>query len=122
VSVLSDAERDALRREASALLPETAEILAPSGALDSRGNRQAGEQVIGTTAAWLRGAGLSPQEREAASRLGWAVAYAVDLPFEAAVHPSHRLRIGQRTFEVGAVVREGDWGLLATAICAERGG
>lgn len=121
MGVLSVAERDALRAEARAILPDTVEILAPSGALDSRGNRQAGEQVIAVTAGQLRGQDLRSMEREAASRLGWTAAYAVDLPYDTIAQPHHRLRIAGRTFEIGAVVRDGEWGLLATAICAEHG-
>lgn len=121
MSMLSVAERDALRAEAQLALPDTVEVLAPSGALDSRGNRQTGTTVVATIPGALRGSNLRPDEREMAGRLGWAAAYAVDLPYDAAVQPQHRLRVNGRVFEVGAVVRDGAWGLLATAICAERG-
>jgi head-tail adaptor len=122
VPYLTADERDTLRALVADAFPDTVEVLAPAGARDSRGNRLAGEQVIATLPGQLRGQGLSPQEREAASRLGWAVAYAIDLPYDAPVQPSHRLRVNSsRVFDVGAVVRDGEWGLAATAVCAERG-
>lgn len=118
---LTTAERDAFRALVADAFPDMVEILAPSGAVDSRGNRTAGEQVIAVMPGELRAEGMRPQEREVASRLGWAAAYAVDLPYDAPVEARHRLRIAGRVFEVGAVLRDGAWGLAATAICAERG-
>lgn len=118
--MLSDAERDALRAEVRAVLPDTCEVLAPAGSLDSRGNRLAGETVIASEPCWLRPLG-SGAEREAASRLGWTAAYALDLVHDTVVTPQHRVRVAGRVFEVGAVTRPAQWALAASAIVAERG-
>lgn len=70
----------------------------------------------------LRSGGLQPNERLAATRLEYATPYAIDLPFPTIVTVEDTIRVnGTRTFEVGGVIREGEWGIDATAVCVERG-
>jgi hypothetical protein len=101
-------------------LPETAEVLAPTGALDSRGNRVAGETVVATVPCLLRRAGQGV-EQEVANRIAPVTAYAVELPFDAPVSPGHRLRIAGRTFEVAATITSAAYATGMTAVCAEVG-
>jgi hypothetical protein len=101
-------------------LPDSVDILAPSGARDSRGNRLPGETVVAQVPGEVRSGGLLPREQEIAAQIAGQTVYAVDLPYDAPVEAKHRLRVnGDRTFEVAGVVREGNWRLLTTAVCTE---
>lgn len=67
--------------------------------------------------------GLQPEERETARRLGWSVAYAVDMPLTTGLKASDKLRVnGRRTFHVQADPAKGEnFGISARALVKEVG-
>lgn len=69
----------------------------------------------------LLSSGLTPREQVTADQLGWAVPYVAELPFDTLLWPSDQIRIGGRTFEVGGVGKEANWGLEARAVLNEVG-
>lgn len=61
-------------------------------------------------------------ERVIADRLGWTTPYLIDLDYDTLVTPEDTIRVnGDRTFHVGGVVKQGKLGIVATAVCEERG-
>lgn len=61
-------------------------------------------------------------EHVVASRLGWDAPYSIDLPTTTIAMPADTIRVNStRTFHVGGLVEEGEWALMATAVCEERG-
>ena len=69
----------------------------------------------------LRASGMQPNERALADRLGWSAPYAIDLEPGTLVTRADTIRLnGNRTFEVGGVVDEGSWAVVATVVCEER--
>jgi hypothetical protein len=79
------------------------------------------DAVVETGMCSLIAGGLQPSERVVADRLGWEVAYAVELPYDTLLTPEDRIRINGRPFEVGGVSKEGRWGLSAIAVVQELG-
>ncbi len=70
----------------------------------------------------LEAGNIRPEERDVASRRGFQAPYVIELPYATGAAPADRLRVnGARTFEVVGVLRDGVWGLVARAICEERG-
>lgn len=62
------------------------------------------------------------EERVIADRLQWQTPYLIDLPYDTLVTPKDRIRVnGDREFQVGGVVKTGELGIVATAVCEERG-
>jgi hypothetical protein len=88
---------------------------------DDYGNTETGETLIESGLGRLRTGGLQPTEREMAGRLGWTGPYVVDLPYATLAVATDTLRIATRDFEIQGVLREGAWGIQATAVCQERG-
>jgi hypothetical protein len=102
--------------------PDSYEVLrSTTGGENEYGPIAGSEAVIEVGLCVLSASGLTPREQATADRLGWQVAYSVEMPFTTLLAPSDRLRIGNRTFEVGGVSREENWGLLAIAVVQEVG-
>ncbi|MGI8475527.1 MAG: hypothetical protein ACR2OO_04040 [Thermomicrobiales bacterium] len=124
MALFDPAEVAALRTESAAAFFADAYQLQRDGAgtADSRGNRTPTVSVVESGACLLSSGGAQPQEQAVADRLGWTSHYKVRLPVATAATPKDRLIVnGARMFEIGAVLIDGAWGLMATAICAERG-
>ena len=89
-------------------------------ATDTRNNRTFEDQTVEEGTCRLRADGIRPQERIIADRLGWTVSAAIDLPYDTLATPDDRILIQGRTFHIGGVIREGNLGIDATAVCEER--
>lgn len=87
---------------------------------DTRNNRVFDDVTVESGTCRLRREGLRPQEAILVDKLGWAAAYAIDLPSDTLATPDDRFIIAGRTFHIGAVLREGELGIDATAIVEER--
>lgn len=121
---ITSAEIAEFRATLEDAFPDSVQVTRATGTTrDSRGNLTAAPVAIETTPGELRALNaLRPEERAVADRLQWAVPYAIDLPYGSQAQPSDRLVVnGGRAFEVGGVVRDGAWGLSATAIVRETG-
>lgn len=105
-------------------MPDSCEIRREtSGGVDEFGNDLPPTvTTVETSACVVLADGLSPREEVIASRLGWTVPMKIDLPFATVATPPDTIRVnGTRVFEIGGVVKEGVWGIVATAVVEERG-
>lgn len=121
--VLSDAEILEFRGLVEELaMPDTFAIKRDTSTSDSAGGFTTSEATVASGDCRLRAQGLTRGEQAIADRLGWVVAYAVDLPVATSVTASDRLLInGSRTMEVGGVVDAGEWAMTKVAVCQEIG-
>lgn len=99
--------------------PDTYQIAVTSTTSDGAGGQIAGAPTVVEAGICRIRPKLSGTEAEAAGRLGYTNAAAVDLPVTTALTPSHQLVIGGRTYEVGAVSVAGAWTIVATALVQE---
>jgi len=58
-------------------------------------------------------------ERVQASQLQWVAAYTVRLPYDTLLTPDDDLVVAGRRYEVGAVMRGGEFAVSTTALCQE---
>src|SRR5687768_8283222 len=102
--VLSAAEVAEFRGLVATLaMPDAFELRRDADVSDNAGGYTTTETTVASGDCRLRAAG-GGAETAIAERLSWAVAYAVDLPYDLDVTPSDRLLVNGRTFEIGAVV------------------
>lgn len=112
---------DARATKMPLLWPDSVEVLRDTQVSDNAGGYTIVEAVVATVDGKLRPAG-GGDERPIADRLGWEVAYAIDLPYDADVRADDRLRVnGARTFEIAPPSKGGAWGLKQTAVAREMG-
>jgi hypothetical protein len=88
---------------------------------DGAGGRTTTTATVASGDCRLRAGGLQGSERAVADRLGWQLAYAVDLHPDVAVLPSDRLVVNGRDLEIGAVIDIGAWAMVKTVVCREVG-
>jgi hypothetical protein len=97
---------------------------APTAVRDPMNNRMDATSedytVVETGLGRIRREGLQPTERIMADRLGWSASYSVDVPIDTLAHPDDRVMVGNRTFDIEGVMREGTLGLITTLVCHER--
>ena len=106
----------------SKAMPSTFEIVRDTEVSDSAGGYTTTTVAVASGMCRLRALGLQPNERAVADRLGWVIAYAIDLPYEVNVTPADRIVIGgSRTMEVGGVVDEDVWSVQKTVVAREVG-
>jgi hypothetical protein len=102
-------------------MPDYFEVRRDVEVSDNAGGQTTTELTVAAGLCKLRAAGLQPSERATADRLGWMIAYAVDLPYDLPVSPSDRLLVDGRVFEIGGVIDSGLWAMVRVAICREVG-
>jgi hypothetical protein len=121
-SVLTDAEVLEFRGLVEELaMPDSYAIVRDTPVDDNAGGRTTTEQTVGVGDCRVR-ALTGGAERAVADRLGWSMAYAVDLPYDASLTPADRLLVnGTRTMEIGGIVDIGEWSMTRVAICQEIG-
>jgi hypothetical protein len=102
-------------------MPDTFELRRDADVSDSAGGYTTTETTVAAGDCRLRAQNLQPSERDIATRLGWSMAYAVDLPYDVPVTPEDRLIVNGRTMEVGGVVDAGVWSMTRVAIAREVG-
>lgn len=120
--VLTDAEIAEFRGLVETLaMPDSFSIVRDTEVPDGAGGFTTTETTVASGDCRLRAGGLQPNERALAERLGWVVAYAVDLPYDIIITPSDRLMVNGRTFEVGGVVDSGVWAMTKVVIAREVG-
>lgn len=122
-SILSADDITALRALTESFYPDSAEVLRTAAATGGpRGDAPTEAPTGAAFPARLRVGGTQPVEREIAARKGWAVSYAIDMPYSTDVTPADRIRInGTRKFEVGGVTKGGTEAMQITAVCQEVG-
>lgn len=121
-SVLSDAEVLEFRGLVESLaMPDSYAIVRDTATVDSGGGSTTTEHTVGVGDCRVR-ALSGGAERAVADRLGWSMAYAVDLPYDAMLTPADRLLVnGTRVMEVGGIVDIGQWSMVRTAVAQEVG-
>lgn len=120
--VLTDTEITEFRGLVEELaMPSTCTIGSSTMTANDSGGYSSDSGDVAVCACRLRSSGLQPSERAVADRLGWAVAYAIDLPYDVTVDPKQSIAIGGRTFSIGGVVDEDAWAMKKVAIVQERG-
>lgn len=92
------------------------------GPRDSRNNPTYTDTTVATARCRLRGsAQMRPQERAVADRVQAVTPYAIDLPYTIALLATDDLIVNDtRRFEIVGIVKEGDYGVFAVAVCEER--
>ncbi|MEJ7901848.1 MAG: hypothetical protein WKF63_08355 [Thermomicrobiales bacterium] len=122
MDILSPRLISTLRGVTARLRPDTCEVLRATVVEDGGGGSTTVETVTSTVPCRLDASGLQPDEAAIASRLGWEVAYKLDLPVDANVTPSDRLRVnGVRSFQVGGVPVAGNAAVSKIAVVREVG-
>lgn len=120
--ILSPRLISTIRGVTARLRPDICEVLRATVVEDGSGGSTTVETVIATVPCRLDASGLQPEEAALASRLGWEVAYKIDLGFDVSVTPSDRLRVNVgRTFQVGGVVVAGNAAVSKVAVVREVG-
>jgi len=123
--VLSPAEMAAFRALTVELaFADTYELLVPgAGVSDGAGGTTVGAETVAEMGTCGLTAGTTrPEERAVAERAGYQSPYTIELPYATIATPAHRLRVnGARTFAIAGVLRDGNLGITATAVCQERG-
>lgn len=120
--ILSPSLISTIRGVTARLRPDTCELLRATVVEDGSGGSTAVETVTATVPCRLDASGLQPEEAAIASRLGWEVAYKIDLGFDIEATPSDRLRVNEnRTFQIGGVVVAGNAAVSTVAVVREVG-
>jgi hypothetical protein len=120
---MTPAEIAALRPLMGLAWLDSCELLRSTWVDDGAGGGTTAESVVATSPCRLLGTQLRPTEQAVAARLQWAVAYAIQLPYDTTATPADRLRVNAgREFEVGGVVVDGRLGMFANAVCREVSG
>ena len=102
--------------------PDAYEIKRPGARVsDGRGGFATTEATVEAGPCRLKRGGIRGDERAAADRLGWTSHYAVDLRRDTLLTPADALTVNGRRFEVGEVLRGGDWDIAARAVVRETG-
>lgn len=119
--VLSPAEVAELRALVEDLgFPDTYEVLRPTRTDTEEGGWTIGETVVSTGICRLRPVGESAEERIIVEQMISETAYSLDFAYAVDLTRADRVRVNAtRTFEVVDVVRGGNWGFWATAVCKE---
>lgn len=111
-----------LRRLAEDLaLPDAYALVAAGATPDGEGGRTGAATTIEAGQCLVKPGTTNPDEREIAARQGYQAPYTILLPLATLASAEYRLVAGGREFEIGGVLRGGAWGVLARAVCAERG-
>ncbi len=120
--ILSPRLISTLRGVTARLRPDTCQVLRATVVEDGSGGSTTVETVTATMPCRLDTTGLQPGEEAIASRLGWEVAYRLDMPFDADVTPGDRLRVnGARMFQIGGVPMAGNAAMSKVAVVREVG-
>ncbi len=103
-------------------LPDTCDVKRKGTAtVDSRGNKTYPETTIATARCRLRAQLSRPEEKAVADQVEAIAPYAIDLPYTVALTaPDVLLVNGTRRFQIVGVIKEGGFGVFATAIVEER--
>lgn len=84
------------------------------------GRRKTQPDIIGMGRCLLRPLQSASAEQVIADRIGWTVAYAIDLDDSFSVSPANRIIVnGSRTFEIGGVIDVGESSTQKTLIVRE---
>jgi hypothetical protein len=123
MSVLSPALIDQLRRATPALaFPDTYEVRRATKVSDDAGGQVETVQTVEQGRCLLTPGGIQPNERTIADRAGYQRPIVVILPYATLLAETDTLVVnGRRTLEVGGVNKAETWGVVARAICEERG-
>ncbi len=101
--------------------PDAFTLISDSSSDDTAGGfTDTGDVVMASGFCKLRSAG-SGSERSVAEKLGWQHPYVVDLPVTVIVNPAWRIMIQGRTFEIGGIVKAGNWGVQQSLVVKEHG-
>lgn len=123
MSAVSDAEIAEFRALTAELgFPDTYTITRTTYVSDGAGGQTPTPTTVTETPGTcsLVAGGLNPTERVIADRAGYQTPIVVELPYATSLAPKDVLVVnGTRTLKVAGVLKDGDWGITAKAICQE---
>jgi hypothetical protein len=107
---------------AAQFFPDTYEVRRATKVSDNAGGQTETVATVEAGRCLLTPGGIQPNERVIADRAGYQRPIVVILPFATLLAETDTLVVnGRRTLEVGGVNKAETWGVVARAICEERG-
>lgn len=103
--------------------PDSYQLMATTKTTDGAGGTTGGTPAAIESGGCSLTMGLTrPEERAIADRAGYQSPYIIELPYDTQAKPRHQLKVnGSRTFQIAGVLKDGNWGITARAICQENG-
>jgi hypothetical protein len=107
---------------AATYFPDTYEVRRATKVSDDAGGQVETVRTVEQGRCLLTPGGIQPNERTIADRAGYQRPIVVILPYATLLAETDTLVVnGRRTLEVGGVNKAETWGVVARAICEERG-